>query len=196
MSPSRASKESKRHRFLNRIQGKIQGVFQSESRPPTPTSQSTPDLTDGNNPPSPRPLFSSNLSAPVGESKAPSTSNVGLVPSTATTASLATLAAPDAASELSEVWNVARSGLEVALRALEKSADAFPPLKFAVSGLVACLDVIQASYDSQQRTMSDTVTRLPGSLGESRRLRGNHVRAHQIGGNIVPIRSRPLLGRL
>jgi hypothetical protein len=44
---------------------------------------------------------------------------------------------------------MARSGLEATLRVLEKSADAFPPLKSAVGGLVACLDVIQASYYSQ-----------------------------------------------
>jgi len=33
-----------------------------------------------------------------------------------------------------------------ALRLLEKSADAFPPLKSAVSGLVACLDLAQVSH--------------------------------------------------
>jgi hypothetical protein len=33
-----------------------------------------------------------------------------------------------------------------ALRLLEKSADAFPPLKSAVGGLVACLDLAQVSY--------------------------------------------------
>jgi hypothetical protein len=42
---------------------------------------------------------------------------------------------------------MALSGLETTLRVLEKSADGFPPLKFAVGALVACLDVIQVSYD-------------------------------------------------
>src|SRR3954465_7003348 len=39
--------------------------------------------------------------------------------------------------------SVAWKGLETALRLLEKSADVFPPLKSAVGGLVACLDLIQ-----------------------------------------------------
>jgi len=38
------------------------------------------------------------------------------------------------------------SALETALRLLEKSADAFPPLKSAVGGLVACLDLAQVGY--------------------------------------------------
>jgi len=41
---------------------------------------------------------------------------------------------------------VAWHGLETALRVLEKSADAFPPLKSAVGGLVACLDVVEVSH--------------------------------------------------
>ena len=43
-------------------------------------------------------------------------------------------------------WDVALSGLVTALRLLEKSADAFPPLKSAVGGLVACLDLAQVCY--------------------------------------------------
>ncbi len=42
--------------------------------------------------------------------------------------------------------SVAWKGLETALRLLEKSAGAFPPLKSAVSGLVACLDLTQVNY--------------------------------------------------
>jgi hypothetical protein len=41
---------------------------------------------------------------------------------------------------------VAWKGLETALRLLERSADAFPPLKSALSGLVACLDLTQVNY--------------------------------------------------
>jgi len=45
-----------------------------------------------------------------------------------------------------KAWDVTRSGLLTALRILEKSADAFPPLKSAVGGLVACLDLAQVSH--------------------------------------------------
>ena len=48
------------------------------------------------------------------------------------------------ASSMSVVfsWNV----LETALRLLEKSADAFPPLKSTIGGLLACLDQAQVGY--------------------------------------------------
>ena len=42
--------------------------------------------------------------------------------------------------------SVACYGLETALRLLEKSADAFPPLKSAVGGLLACLDLFEVGY--------------------------------------------------
>lgn len=42
----------------------------------------------------------------------------------------------------SAAWN----GLETALRVLEKSTDALPPLKSAAAGLLACLDIIQVSH--------------------------------------------------
>jgi len=45
-----------------------------------------------------------------------------------------------------EGLNIAWHGLETALRVLEKSADAFPPLKSAVGGLIACLDVVQVTH--------------------------------------------------
>jgi hypothetical protein len=48
--------------------------------------------------------------------------------------------------KINKAWGVTRSGLLTALRLLEKSADAFPPLKSAVGGLVACLDLAQVSY--------------------------------------------------
>ena len=50
------------------------------------------------------------------------------------------------ADEIKKTWGVTRSALATALRLLEKSADAFPPLKSAVGGLVACLDLAQVSY--------------------------------------------------
>jgi len=48
--------------------------------------------------------------------------------------------------KIKKAWGVTRSGLMTALRILEKSADAFPPLKSAVGGLVACLDLAQVSH--------------------------------------------------
>ena len=53
---------------------------------------------------------------------------------------------PNTSDKFKKAWDVARSGFETALRLLEKSTDAFPPLKSAVSGLVACLDLAQVSY--------------------------------------------------
>jgi len=54
---------------------------------------------------------------------------------------------PNTSDKLKEAWSVTWSGLEIALRLLEKSADAFPPLKSAVGGLVACLDLAQVGHD-------------------------------------------------
>ena len=47
---------------------------------------------------------------------------------------------------LVKAGSVAWKGLETALRLLEKSANAFPPLKAAVGGLVACLDLFEVGY--------------------------------------------------
>ena len=49
-------------------------------------------------------------------------------------------------SGLVKARSVAWKGLETALRLLEKSADAFPPLKSAVGGLLACLDLFEVGY--------------------------------------------------
>jgi len=51
--------------------------------------------------------------------------------------------------KLKKAWGVTWSGLQTALRLLEKSANAFPPLQSAVGGLVACLDLAQVGYSSQ-----------------------------------------------
>jgi hypothetical protein len=53
---------------------------------------------------------------------------------------------PNTSDKLKNAWGVTWSALETALRLLAKSADAFPPLKSAVSGLVACLDLAQVGY--------------------------------------------------
>jgi hypothetical protein len=47
---------------------------------------------------------------------------------------------------LVKAGGVAWKGLETALRLLERSAGACPPLKSAVGGLVACLDLTQVNY--------------------------------------------------
>jgi len=69
----------------------------------------------------------------------------GPAPSTASIAR----SAPIAVNKLSATWTVARNGLETTLRLLERSADAFPPLKSAVGGLVGCLDIIQVRHCSR-----------------------------------------------
>jgi hypothetical protein len=48
---------------------------------------------------------------------------------------------------LTGVENAAWTGFESALRVLDKSADAFPPLKSAVGRFLACLDIIQVGRD-------------------------------------------------
>ena len=53
---------------------------------------------------------------------------------------------PSQQSALLKAGSVAWKGLETALRLLEKSAGAFPPLKSALGGLVACLDLTQVNY--------------------------------------------------
>lgn len=47
---------------------------------------------------------------------------------------------------LKEVGNGAWKALDTALRLLAQSADACPPLKSALGGLVACVDLTQVSY--------------------------------------------------
>jgi hypothetical protein len=53
---------------------------------------------------------------------------------------------PSQKSALVKAGGVALKGLETVLRLLERSAGAFPPLKLAVGGLVACLDLTQVNY--------------------------------------------------
>ena len=59
---------------------------------------------------------------------------------------LSTFLLPSQQSALVKAGSVALKGLETALRLLERSAGAFPPLKLAVGGLVACLDLTQVNY--------------------------------------------------
>ncbi|KAB5588539.1 hypothetical protein CTheo_8022 [Ceratobasidium theobromae] len=64
--------------------------------------------------------------------------------------------------------------LETTLRLLERSSDAFPPLKSAVAGLVGCLDIIQAAAGNHQdyadlasrfEGMANTLSRYMNELG-------------------------------
>ena len=56
--------------------------------------------------------------------------------------------------KLKKAWGMTWSGLKTALWLLEKSADVFPPLKSAVSGLVTCLDLAQVSYGCGFNTLT------------------------------------------
>jgi hypothetical protein len=46
-----------------------------------------------------------------------------------------------------EVGNVAWVGLGIALEVLKETTDVFPPLKSAIGGFIACLDVLQVGTD-------------------------------------------------
>jgi len=70
------------------------------------------------------------------------------------------------ADKIKKTWGVTRSALMTALRLLEKSADAFPPLKSAVGGLVACLDLAQVSCSWIQHSLPNLI-HIPGSRRES-----------------------------
>jgi len=66
-------------------------------------------------------------------------------PSSTTSASVPGASSAGVADKIKAIARVAGSGLETTIRLLEKSADACPPLKSAVGGLVACLDLAQVS---------------------------------------------------
>jgi hypothetical protein len=59
----------------------------------------------------------------------------------------ATSAGTNTTKWLKGVGNAAWTGFESALRVLDKSADAYPPLKSAVGRFLACLDIIQVGRD-------------------------------------------------
>jgi len=138
MESSTASKPSKIRRFGRSIRNharKGRDAIFSTSRAPSPHSS-------GVHPPS-----------PADESQQPPGPSSSAVPGsdngTSRQSSQDSIAAPPGTSlskKYKEGLNVAWHGLETALRVLEKSADAFPPLKSAVGGLVACLDVVQVSH--------------------------------------------------
>ena len=68
--------------------------------------------------------------------------------------------------KLKRAWGVTWSGLETALRLLERSADAFPPLKSAVGGLVACLDLAQVCFQLQIQHSLPSLIYFAGSWRE------------------------------
>ncbi|KIM51846.1 hypothetical protein SCLCIDRAFT_12017 [Scleroderma citrinum Foug A] len=83
---------------------------------------------------------------------------------------------PSQQSAFVKAGSVAWKGLETALRLLERSADAFPPLKSAIGGLVACLDLTQAVVENgkeyenlanELKTMAETLAPYVSKLVES-----------------------------
>ena len=85
----------------------------------------------------------SGLASPPVSSSMPGADTISSHPSTQQPT---TSSGSKSTNKVKEGLGVALNGLETVLRVLEKSADACPPLKSAVGGLVACLDVIQVSY--------------------------------------------------
>jgi|SRR6266545_3314898 len=60
---------------------------------------------------------------------------------------------PNTSDKIKKAWGVTLSGLETGLWLLAKSADGFPPLKSAVGGLVACLDLAQVGYGCESNSL-------------------------------------------
>jgi hypothetical protein len=85
-----------------------------------------------------RPLSATNITSPSRANVPPSANP----PSPPTTVA-------SALGNVKDTGSVAWVGLGSALRVLKESSDVFPPLKSAVSGLLACLDVLQVNtWDS------------------------------------------------
>lgn len=57
---------------------------------------------------------------------------------------------PTTLDKYKDMGKVAWAGLGIALRILEQNADVFPPLKYALGGFLACLDIIQVSISGTQ----------------------------------------------
>jgi len=134
-----SSKPSKFGRF-----GKYIGNRVREARDAIlPTSRASSPHSSGANPPS---TTADESQQPPGHSSSavPGSGNV----TSGQSSQNAIAATPDTSThgKYKNGLGVAWHGLETALRVLEKSADAFPPLKSAVGGLVACLDVVQVSH--------------------------------------------------
>ncbi|KAF9551100.1 WD40 repeat-like protein [Agrocybe pediades] len=133
--------------------GKIKKFFAKltcHRDPDLAPNPSPPPSTNPNRPPTPNP------SAPSTNPNAPPTTNPNHVPSTNPSAPPSTnpttptdpSASPSTnpnrvpqQHDLKDSAKVAWKATETVLRLLEKSADACPPLKSAVGGLVACLDL-------------------------------------------------------
>ena len=158
MAHSAPRKKSKRERFtkgirkvVDCVQATIFPSSRGSSRAPSPQPWNGADPSDAAPPPYPIPNQSTIQPPPpqglakTGQSIMPSMPSAGPAPTAASPAS----PTPIVANKLSEAWAVARNGLETTLRLLERSADAFPPLKSAVGGLVGCLDIIQVRYCSR-----------------------------------------------
>lgn len=108
----------------------------ADARSISPAPSATPSRT--------QPVLSQEKGT-FGQSPTPSTPRVGASTTLPAVNIVPAPAGSTTIDKLREVGSVAWSGLEAALRVLEKSADVFPPLKLAVGGFVDCLDIIQVS---------------------------------------------------
>lgn len=165
MSEHRRSERSKSHAFrdtLGRSFSRVKNAITRSSRPSSPhpgglaallvdmqspspmKSQTTDQINDVQ--PTSHQMQDVDMQSPG--SLVPTISPASTAVNTASSA----ITRPIAVDTLKEAGNTAWTSLETALRVLEKSMDAFPPLKSAVGELVTCLDVIQVSSRSRSVT--------------------------------------------
>lgn len=154
------AQESKRRRARDVVQRgflQVKEVFRSspKSRPASPSGSSIAPLAAIQSP-SPAPSGSLNrlatqpsspqgqVESTAGQIAARSTLGATVALPIITTGSVAS-PQPTLLARSKDANSVAWNGLEMALRVLEKSANAFPSLKSAVGGLIACLDIVRVS---------------------------------------------------
>jgi len=142
--PPKDSKRSRLKRFGKEV---VQRVLKRPQDDDTPSNDrsSSPDL-------SVLPGASTAATPPSSPylSALPETSTVPTRPSSPHPAAVL---GPTTVDLLKEIAKVAGNGLETALRLLNESADACPPLKSATSGLVACINLAQVSYCCNSSTI-------------------------------------------
>jgi len=170
-----SSKPSKFGRFGKSIGNRIR-----EARDAIlPTSRASSPHSSGANPPS----TADESQQPPGHSSSavPASGNV----TSGQSSQNAIPATPDTSThgKCKNGLGVAWHGLETALRVLAKSADAFPPLKSAVGGLVACLDVVQVSHSRSVCLDCYVLNYITDSRRQSGRLSRPSLRTHNYGGD-------------
>lgn len=152
LPPASGSKRRRVHDAVQQSVRRVRRTFRPSPSPPHPPSGPGSSSASSNRSPSPPPSECSTLTTtPCAQNGAqdmrgsiagrltPSGSRIsGPINSTNTTSPR-----PSKVSKLKGVGISAWDGLKMTLRALERSADEFPPLRSAIDGLVACLDVVQ-----------------------------------------------------